>query len=100
MSDTADNDYEKLSKEEKEARDKADRAREVAEQAGKDHFVDLALDFTILRFSATVFLDPGIRRSRCCNPGSKRDACSRPYRCHRQEETQRWFERSRTYNER
>ncbi|KIL70890.1 hypothetical protein M378DRAFT_183451 [Amanita muscaria Koide BX008] len=33
MTDTADTEYENLSKEEREARDKADRAREVAEQA-------------------------------------------------------------------
>ncbi|PFH54422.1 hypothetical protein AMATHDRAFT_44305 [Amanita thiersii Skay4041] len=33
MTDTAENDYDKLSNEEREARDKADKAREVAEQA-------------------------------------------------------------------
>jgi hypothetical protein len=31
---SSDNDYDKLTKEEREARDKADREREVAEQAG------------------------------------------------------------------
>lgn len=31
---SADDDYDKLSKEEREVRDKADRAREAAEQAG------------------------------------------------------------------
>ena len=38
MADTGDTENENLSKEEREARDKANRAREVAEQAGNIFF--------------------------------------------------------------
>lgn len=36
-------DYDRLSKEERESRDKEDKAREAAEQAGMNHFLTLLL---------------------------------------------------------
>ena len=57
-------DYDKLSKEEREAKDKADRAREAEEQAGTLYFspaVHRSHQFTV---SATLSLETGVGRGR------------------------------------
>lgn len=91
----SDDEYDKLSKEEKEAKDKADREREVAEQAGRKSLSEPIVVRLMLSPSSSIYLGAGVGRSRHRRSRTKRDTRQGSFYHNSEEASQCWNQRER-----